>query len=62
MGFIVYKHPTIEQEKTNDYSTKQWLFNEWYYDGMPGGKQREKEYAKWWKENSNCKIVWDKVK
>jgi hypothetical protein len=29
---------------------------------MPGGKQREKEYAKWWKENSDCKIVWDKVK
>jgi|TARA_B100002003_G_scaffold239825_1_gene259645 hypothetical protein len=62
MGFIVYKHPTPEQQKEFKYSNKKWLFNEWYHDGMPGGKQREKEYAKWWKENSDCKIVWDKVK
>ncbi len=62
MGFIVYTHPTPEQERENDYSTKEWVFNTWYHDGMSGGKQREKEYAKWWKENSDCKIEWDKVK
>ena len=55
---------TIKQRlnrKRYEDADDDWNLDAIYSDGMEGGKQREKDFAKICKEDG-CKVVWDKVK
>ena len=60
MPFTAYRRAERQAYSGSHYyrvKSKGWVIDCIYADGMPGGKKREREYAKTL-EQAGCKIEW----